>query len=403
MNTRLWRGLAMAAVVSLFAVVPVRAQEITADVIDRFIKAFTAEQAELGKVQAEVAEIDEKIKKFNECKQAYEVAGEVAGGGVGGLAAKAAMRAKCGATSDDGYRKDKAKIYAAPEKAALDAGKFKSGDYAKLKEKFGSWAAGDRNFKAPELEAMEARKDELSKLLGELAAAQAPRTGGGNKAAGALNLMAGGGAWTMDFAWGFIGQMFGLMFMSGATMLEEPFQPGEFAVYEVSQTGDDQKLIFERAFLGKTQDGGEWWRMKYVISQPGEKPDTVNLEALFKPQADVIKQVVRMKGKLPGSKEAQELMVPQHLTLLTSLFPMKPTQESIAGATIGTEQVAGTSAKHVKFGAPNGGALEWWMTPNVPGGVARFRISNTEDNKTEIWTMEVKQHGKGAKSELGVM
>jgi len=395
----------MAAVASMFAVIPVRAQEITPDVVDRFIKAFTTEQAELEKVGAQVAEIDEKIRKFNECKQAYEAAGEVAGGGLGGLAAKAAMKAKCGATSDDGYRKEKAKIYAAPEKAALDAGKFKSGDYAKLKEKLGSWAAGDRNFKAPELEALAARKDELSRLLGELAAAQNVGRGdsGGNKGSGALGLMAGGSAWTMDYAWGFIGQMFGLMFMSGATMLEEPFQPGEYAIYEISQTGDDQKLTFERAFLGKTSDGGEWWRMKYVIAEPGEKPDTVNLEALFKPQADVIRQVVRMKGKLPGSKEAQELMVPQHLTLLTSLFPMKPTQESIAGATIGTEQVAGVSAKHVKFGAPNGGALEWWMTASVPGGVARFRVSNTEDNKTETWTMEVKKHGKGAKSELGVM
>lgn len=402
MTTRLWRGLALAAVASTFAAVPVHAQDITPDVVDRFIKAFTVEQAELKNVGPQVAEIDEKIKTFNECKSTYQAAGEVAGGGLGGLAAKAAMKAKCGATSDDGFRKEKAKIYAGPEKAALEAGKFKSGDYAKLKEKIGFWAAGDRNFKAAELEAMTARKDELSKLLGEFAAARNTNTDNGTKGAGALGMMAGG-AWTMDYAWGFIGQMFGLMFMSGATMLEEPFQPGEYAIYEVSQTGDDQKLVFERAFLGTTKDGGEWWRMKYIVSEPGEKPDTVNLEALFKPMADVVKQVVRIKGKLPGSAEPQELMVPQHLTMLTSLFPMKPTQESIAGATIGTEQVAGATAKHVKFGAPNGGSLEWWMAQAVPGGVARFRITNQEDGKAETWTMEVTKHGKGAKSELGVM
>ncbi|MGH7461124.1 MAG: hypothetical protein ACREMA_08855 [Longimicrobiales bacterium] len=108
-----------------------------------------------------------------------------------------------------------------------------------------------------------------------------------------------------------------------------------------------------------------------------------------------------MRGKLPGSNEASELMLPQHLTMMASLFPMKPAPESIEGATAGTEKVAGVDAKRVRFGAPNGGAIEWWMSSAVPGGWAKFQA--TGQKKDEGRSMEVVSHGKGAKSELGVI
>ena len=115
-------------------------------------------------------------------------------------------------------------------------------------------------------------------------------------------------------------------------------------------------------------------------------------------------QVVRMRGKLPGDTEGKELMVPQHLTMLSmGAFPMKPTKESVAGATVGTENVSvggkAYSAKHVKFGAGTGN-MEWWLADSAPGTVVKVQFSGQD--KDEKWIMQMVGNGSGAKSELGV-
>ena len=52
-------------------------------------------------------------------------------------------------------------------------------------------------------------------------------------------------------------------------------------------------------------------------------------------------QIVRMRGKLPGNPEAQEMIVPQAFSVmpLSGAFQGRPTQESMDGATVGTETV----------------------------------------------------------------
>src|SRR5947207_14417100 len=81
----------------------------------------------------------------------------------------------------------------------------------------------------------------------------------------------------------------------------------------------------------------------------------------------------------------------------------RPTQESLDGATVGTENVsvagAPVSAKHVKFGA-GGGNLEWWISDQVPGGWVKFSITNGD--KTQGYVIEMAEKGTGAKSELGI-
>jgi hypothetical protein len=89
--------------------------------------------------------------------------------------------------------------------------------------------------------------------------------------------------------------------------------------------------------------------------------------------------------------------------LSMSAFPMKPTKESVAGATVGTESVSvggkSYSAKHVKFGA-TGGNMEWWLAENAPGTVVK--VQRTGQEADDKWTMLMVGSGSGAKSELGV-
>jgi hypothetical protein len=77
---------------------------------------------------------------------------------------------------------------------------------------------------------------------------------------------------------------------------------------------------------------------------------------------------------------------------------MRPTPESIEGATVGTETVGSFQAKHVKFGM-GGGNLEWWLADNAPGGWVRFKVSGGGDKS---YQMDMVGQGAGAKSELGI-
>src|SRR5690606_25788965 len=98
----------------------------------------------------------------------------------------------------------------------------------------------------------------------------------------------------------------------------------------------------------------------------------------------------------------------QHFAMLSllSVFPMKPTEESVQGATVGNERVGNYDARQVRFAAGDGGSIEWWLADTAPGGWVRFR--HTEARQDDVrqpgtYTIEMVGSGSGAKSQLGVM
>ena len=132
---------------------------------------------------------------------------------------------------------------------------------------------------------------------------------------------------------------------------------------------------------------------------------TIVIEGLFKPAGEGMHTLVRMRGRMPGDTEANELMVPEHMTTLSSLgmFGSRPTKESVDGATVGTESVTTPSgsftAKRVRFGGA-GGRQEWWLTEQVPGGWVKYQVTPSDGEGSFV--MELIRHGTGARSELGV-
>lgn len=413
------RAMFAALLFTVAAATPgLQAQAITPELLDRLLQAVAAEDAELEKAGPKLQEIDERIQKFEECRSVMMAAGEISDSRSLGLAAKAAMKVKCGATSTDGFHKDKQKVLEGPEKAALAIMKMKAKDYGQLKERVGGFLAGTRSgYTDAELAALDARKDALSSALRIRPAVAA--AGGGNAARG----RSGRGGRMHDFsspnyAWEYIGNMFSVMYLSGAMAFEKPYEPGQWTRWQMTrqhETYDDEpqeseRAEFERAFLGRSADGGEWWRTTQVdfYEEDGRQvADTVVLEGLFKGENEYVRQLVRMRGKFPGQTEPQELMVPQAFAMLSLLaaFPFQPTPESIEGATVGQEKVAGFDAKHVRFGGTDG-ALEWWISDAAPGGWVRFRHTDAPDpevKKPGSYVMEMVQQGTGAKSLLGVM
>ena len=405
------RSIILTLLATALPSMPAMAQGISFndETLDQFLKGVQAERTELDKVGDQLTQIDEKIANFRECSGLLKEAG----GGKTGLAAKIAMKAKCGATSEDGFQKDRAKLLAQPEKIGAGIAGLKLRDYAEMKERVTGYLNGSRNFADGELKALAARADALSRALG-VALAKASGNGGGagrgagNRLGNAISGAVAGQmqAFTAQMSWMFVQYLWGMLYMSGATMFETPYTPGQWTQWTIADgSKPEEKMILERAFLSRDADGSEWWRLK-AITQSSESTDTIVMESLFKKldPNGLAMQVVRMRGKFPGDTEGKEMMVPENMsTLSPNAFAYKPTKESLAGATVGTDPIKVGSAtylaKHVKFSAGTGN-MEWWLSDKAPGGVVRTQFSGQD--KDQKWSMDMTASGSGAKSELGV-
>jgi len=381
-----------------------KALDLTADGLDRFLKGADAENVEMGKTGDQLKELDAKIDSFRKCKAAFDAAGT--GNGKSGLALRLLMRAKCGASDDGDMVKDREKILKGPQEAGAKTAGLKLNDYLNLKSQITNYFGGDRSgFTAKALELLDARQADLSKTLGLTMVRQSGGSAGGMSGAHMP------GMWTPDYAWVYLGQIFAMEYASGASVFEQPYKPGEWTRWTVTDPSNtDGAQTIERAFLAMTADSSEWWRLKTItpFKDNGQtKADTVVMEAQYKPTSPYTKEIVRVRAKLPGNKDPQELMVPQGMGMINynGFFGSKPSKESVDGATVGTEKIttgAGAfTAKHVRFGN-GGGNLDWWLTPDAPGGWVKFTGTSSGSDKGG-YTMEMVAKGTGAKSELGVV
>jgi hypothetical protein len=399
----------LAACALLLIAMPLQAQTITNESVDRFIVGLNAEKPELSKVSAQVKELDKKISDFRKCYAELREAGQVVGMSPSGFKAKALTRAKCGTTSDEGWIEERGKLLENPDASGAKAARMELGEYAQMKERVTSFLGGNRGFPEGELKVLLARATDLSNAMG-MAYAQADNSGGrggsglGNAIGNALGAQMR--MYTPDMTWAYVTYLNGILYMSGATMFETDYKSGEWTKWEIKDASQpDQHMVLERAMIRRDPDKSEWWRTKTISVTP-ERADTIILETQLKPlDADGMTQrVVRMRGKFPGDSAGKELMVPEGSnTLSAQAWGRKPTKESIAGATVGTESIrVGTttySAKHVKFGS-GGGDMDWWLSDRAPGGLVR--VQSTANGQEGKWTMDLVGTGTGAKSELGM-
>lgn len=216
--------------------------------------------------------------------------------------------------------------------------------------------------------------------------------------------------WTPDFTQLYMSYIWAVAFSSGSYNVEpKEYAPGEFTKWKIaSQSQDGNDAWLERAFLQKTSDGKEWWRVKYIVnSKDGNttKSDTITVEALFAADGS---QMLRMRSKMPGETAPKENPVTENTYGYSK--PVNLTAESIQAATIGTESIsvpAGSfSAKHVQYGGMGGGTLDWWLSNNVPGGLVKYSITSPNQESSSgpsrnAYVVELVGFGSNARSELG--
>ncbi len=83
--------------------------------------------------------------------------------------------------------------------------------------------------------------------------------------------------------------------------------------------------------------------------------------------------------------------------------PQRLTEESVEGATVGTEELdtpAGTfSTREVEYtGGMGEGTVTWYLAEDVPGHVVRYR---TQGNQGTTWISTLVEYGTDATTALG--
>jgi len=188
--------------------------------------------------------------------------------------------------------------------------------------------------------------------------------------------------------------IFSVAFSSGGYAVGGDYEPGDVTKWNYP-SGEGADAQIERARLQDDDKGNQWWKVKFHNPKENE---TIVLEGLFSPDRG---KLLRLRGKFP-KEDAKEIPVTDQTYYVP---PTKLTEESIAGATVGTEKVtvpAGSfDAKHVVY-AYGSGSQEWWLAEGVPGGLVKQTLKGEKkDDKEQKYTMTLQSHGKDAASELG--
>ena len=151
--------------------------------------------------------------------------------------------------------------------------------------------------------------------------------------------------------------------------------------------GGDDPIVIERAYLKELDDGKQWWRVSWEDSE-----GLWIWEALIDPQSS---QMLRMRARDTDGNEGEVPVSGQTVYMPAAEL----TKESVQGATVGKEKVdvpAGRfQADHVVFMAATGeGQVEFWLAPEIPGGVVKYLISSKGEGT--LWNSELTEFGKKA-------
>lgn len=168
------------------------------------------------------------------------------------------------------------------------------------------------------------------------------------------------------------------------------YTPGEWTRFQI-ETVDDEgtQYEFERAFLS-TAEGDQWWR----ISAEYDGGSWI-YEALI----DTTKQqMVRLRAQDPDGNIG-EIPVTER-TVYHS--PQELTEESLEGATTGTEEVivpAGSfTARRIEFSGMSGSStVTWWLADDVPGEIVKYQVTQDEEI---VWSSNLVEYGSGATTTL---
>lgn len=213
--------------------------------------------------------------------------------------------------------------------------------------------------------------------------------------------------YTAQFAALYAQIIFAYAFHSGTAgwITEEDYEVGQWTRWRAVGDGEENGSTMEKAFLLRTDDENEWWKVKFTNAGSGE---VVILEGLFAPERA---RLLRLRGKFP-EQPAGEIPVEEGAVYSR---PSRLTEESLAGARVGETNVtvpAGTfRAEHYRYqDAVRGTTVEWFVSRKAPGGLVRYLATSRREaaDGSEVgglsqdqFEFQLDAYGDGAGSELG--
>lgn len=198
----------------------------------------------------------------------------------------------------------------------------------------------------------------------------------------------------------YVSSIFNAFFYSGGYYFDShDYKSGQWSKWK--GTGMDEGDGFEKALLKIGDDDEQWWQIAATGVREGENEEVI-LEAMFSaPDETGVRKLLRLRSLFPGDKEPAEVPV-QENTAAWYHDPVTVTQESLEAATKGYENIttpAGTfNARHVVYRDARGIA-EWWLYNDVPGGLVKYQITESGEEK-EKYIVELVAYGDGAKTRL---
>jgi hypothetical protein len=169
---------------------------------------------------------------------------------------------------------------------------------------------------------------------------------------------------------------------------QQGYKPGEYTKFKWTMEAEEP-IVMGRAYLKELDDGKQWWRVSWEDSE-----GSWIWEALIDPETS---QMVRMRARDADGNEGEVPVSGQAVYMA----PQELTEESVQGATVGKEKVtvpAGTfQSDHVVFMTGEGQA-EFWLAPQIPGGVVKYLIS--QKGEGTVWSSDLVEYGKNANTVL---
>jgi len=165
---------------------------------------------------------------------------------------------------------------------------------------------------------------------------------------------------------------------------QKGYKPGEYTKFKWTMQ-DEDPIILERAYLKETEDGRQWWRVSWQ-----DREGLWIWEALLDPGNS---QIARMRARDPDGNEGEVPISGQTVYMP----PANLTEESVRGAIVGKEKAkvpAGTFQADRAVLMSGDGQVEFWLAPQVPGGVVKYLI--TQKGKGVLWTSDLLEYGKKA-------
>lgn len=241
-----------------------------------------------------------------------------------------------------------------------------------------------------------------------------------NSAAGAAGAEVGEAAgeaivrqYTPRFRTWYASYLTSLAFASGGYSIApatSDYEHGEYTVYRMERQDGEPIGQMRKAFLFTDEEGNEAWSLTFVDQAAR---DTTVMEMLFSPDRS---ELLRLRAQFPDDSVGRELPVEENTYYRE---PTRLTEESLEGATVGTETIsvpAGSyEARHVRYaGMGAQGQQSWWLSEEVPGGIVRYALQAEDQTEpgdqpdqaegltTEQYVLELTDSGTGATSTLGL-